>query len=111
MCFLKGETIAILTGKSKHINVVGFFSKKNQLINYYLETSINSEKLTEIFNDIVFKTTPKTVVIMDNVPICKSKMFMSNIEKWRVENNLFLFFLPTYSPELNIIELDSVEKD
>ena len=42
---------------------------------------------------------------MDNAPIHKSKMFMKNIEKWRTENDLFLFFLPTYSPELNLIEI------
>ena len=42
---------------------------------------------------------------MDNAPIHKSKIFMSNIEKWRVENDLFLLFLPTYSPELNLIEI------
>ena len=72
---------------------------------YCSETSINSEKLTEIFNDFALKTTKKTVVIMDNAPIHKSKMFMKNIEKWRTENDLFLFFLPTYSPELNLIEI------
>ena len=42
---------------------------------------------------------------MDNARIHKSKMFISNIEKWRGENDLFLFFLPTYSPELNLIEI------
>ena len=42
---------------------------------------------------------------MDNAPIHKSKIFMKNIEKWRTENDVFLFFLPTYSPELNLIEI------
>lgn len=42
---------------------------------------------------------------MDNAPIHKSKIFMKNIEKWRIENDLFLLFLPTYSPELNLIEI------
>lgn len=102
---IKGETIEIPTARSKNINVAGFFSKKNQLIHYYSETSINSENLTEIFNDFALKTTKKTVVIMDNAPIHKSKMFMKNIDKWRTENDLFLFFLPTYSPELNLIEI------
>ena len=102
---IKGETIEIPTARSKNINVAGFFSKKNQLIHYYSETSINSENLTEIFNDFAQKTTKKTVVIMDNAPIHKSKMFMKNIDKWRTENDLFLFFLPTYSPELNLIEI------
>ena len=32
-------------------------------------------------------------------------MFRRNIEKWRTKNDLFLFFLPTYSPKLNLIEI------
>ena len=32
-------------------------------------------------------------------------MFRRNIEKWRTESDLFLFFLPTYSPKLNLIEI------
>ena len=102
---IKGETIEIPTARSKNINVAGFFSKKNQFIHYCSQTSINSEKLIEIFNNFALKTTKKTIVIMDNAPIHKSKMFMKNIEKWRTENDLFLFFLPTYSPELNLIEI------
>ena len=32
-------------------------------------------------------------------------MFRRNIDKWRTESDLFLFFLPTYSPKLNLIEI------
>jgi transposase len=102
---IKSETIEIPTAKGKYINVAGFFSKKNAFVSYTSETTINAEKLIEIFDDFVQKTTKKTVVVMDNAPIHKSKLFMKNIEKWRTENDLFLFFLPTYSPELNIIEI------
>ncbi len=42
---------------------------------------------------------------MDNAPIHKSKLFTRNIEKWQTENDLFVLFLPTYSPELNLIEI------
>ena len=56
---IKGEAIEIPTARSKNINVAGFFSKKNQLIHYYSETSINSEKLMEIFNNYALKTTKK----------------------------------------------------
>ena len=102
---IKGETIEIPSAKGKYINVAGFLSKKNTFVSYTSETTINAEKLIEIFDDFVQKTTKKTVVVMDNAPIHKSKLFMKNIEKWRTENDLFLFFLPTYSPELNFIEI------
>lgn len=101
----KGQTIEIPTAKGKYINIAGFFSKKNAFLSYQSETTINTEKLVEIFNDFAKKITKKTIVVLDNAPIHKSKLFVQNIEKWRNENDLFLFFLPTYSPELNLIEI------
>jgi transposase len=46
----------------------------------------------------------RTVVILDNSPIHKSKKFMAKIEEWK-ENDLLIYFLPPYSPELNLIEI------
>lgn len=102
---IKGETIEIPSAKGKYINVAGFFSKKNTFLSYQSETTINAEKLIEIFDDFAQKITKKTIVVMDNAPIHRSKLFVQNIEKWRTENDLILFFLPTYSPELNLIEI------
>lgn len=102
---IKGETIELPSAKGKYINVAGFFSKKNEFTSYSSQTTINAEKLVEIFDDFAQKTTKKTIVIMDNAPIHRSKLFTENIEKWRNENDLFLFFLPTYSPELNLVEI------
>jgi len=46
----------------------------------------------------------KTVIILDNAPIHKSKIFMQKVKEWKLQD-LYVFFLPTYSPELNIIEI------
>lgn len=43
-----------------------------------------------------------TVVVLDNSPILKSKKFMSKIKEWK-EQYLLIYFLPPYSPELNLI--------
>jgi transposase len=102
---IQGETIEIPSAKGKYVNVAGFFSKKNDFKPYTCETTINAEKLVEIFDDFAQKTVKKTIVIMDNAPIHKSKLFIKNIERWRNENDLFFFFLPTYSPELNLVEI------
>jgi transposase len=80
-------------------------TKNNKFESYSFETTINAQKLVEIFDDFAQKTTKKTIVIMDNAPIHKSKIFLGNVERWQLENDLYLFFLPTYSPELNLIEI------
>ena len=41
---------------------------------------------------------------MDNAPIHKSKAFQEKIAQWR-EQKLEIFWLPTYSPQLNLIEI------
>ncbi|MBP1618972.1 MAG: hypothetical protein H6Q14_2799 [Bacteroidetes bacterium] len=50
------------------------------------------------------QTVKKTVVILDSSPIDKSKKFMDKIEEWK-EKDVLIFFLPPYSPKLNLIEI------
>jgi transposase len=47
--------------------------------------------------------TKKTVVVLDNAPIHRAQAFLEKIPIWQ-KKKLFLYFLPTYSPELNLIE-------
>ena len=52
----------------------------------------------------VAQTVKKTVVILDNCPIHKSKKFKAKIAEWK-ENDGLIYFLPPYSPELSLIEI------
>ncbi len=42
---------------------------------------------------------------MDNASIHTSKKFCARIDDWMIEKKLLVCFLPTYSPELNLIEI------
>jgi transposase len=55
-------------------------------------------------DSFVAQINKKTVVILDNSPIHKSKKFMGKIQEWK-EKDVLIFFLPAYSPELNLIEI------
>ena len=46
----------------------------------------------------------RTVVILDNSPIHRSKKFGVKIKDWE-KMDLLIYFLPPYSPELNLIEI------
>lgn len=46
----------------------------------------------------------KTIVVLDNAPIHRSKKFKDKISEWE-ERDLYVFFITPYSPELNIIEM------
>jgi transposase len=102
----KNETIELAASRSKALKVLGFLGLDNQLRGYTTTGTIDSIFLIEIFDDFV-KQLPKnskTIVILDNAPTHTSNLFQDNIEEWE-EKGLTLYFLPTYSPQLNRIEI------
>jgi transposase len=90
------------------LNVLGFMNQANELYTFENEGSINSAfvvaSIDKWITEIQIDTTQKmTVLVLDNAPIHHSKLFNKQIEIWQ-EKNLFIFFLPKYSPHLNKIE-------
>ena len=79
-------------------------TRKNKLFFEVLETTYNTDKVISYMDSFVAQTVKMTVVILDNSPIHKSKKFMAKIEEWK-EKDVLIFFLPPYSPELNLIEI------
>ena len=49
------------------------------------------------------KITQRTVIVMDNASVHHSNAFHDKIEKWK-EQDIDIFYLPRYSPNLNMIE-------
>ena len=90
--------------KGKFLNVAGLMSRKNDLFFEMHETTFNSDSFIQFMERFVAQTVKKTVVILDNCPIHKSKKFKAKIEEWK-ENDVLIYFLPPYSPELNLIEI------
>ncbi|MGO0305073.1 transposase [Endozoicomonas acroporae] len=46
-----------------------------------------------------------TIVMVDNASIHTSHKFKEKIADWMIEKKLIVCYLPTYSPELNLIEI------
>ena len=101
---LKEKPLLLPAAKGKFLNVVGLMSRKNDLFSQVLETRFNTDKINDFMNSFVDQIVKKTVVILDNSPIHKSKKFMAKIQEWK-ERDVLIFFLPLYSPELNLIEI------
>ena len=100
----KENPILLPAAKGKFLNVIGLMTRKNKLFFEVLETTYNTDKVICYMDNFVAQTVKKTVVILDNSPIHKSKKFMAKIEEWK-EKDVLIFFLPPYSPELNLIEI------
>lgn len=102
----KGETIAVASLKSKRLNAVGFMNKNNILTAYTSECSVNSEALAACIDNFYEKyenKSKKIYIIMDNAGFHRSKFFLEKTEEWK-KKNIEIFYLPKYSPHLNLIE-------
>lgn len=100
----KGQTIQLPSRPSKRLNVLGFLSKNNELQAYSRLGTIDSDVVIRCINDFCKDLDKKTILVMDNSPIHTSKKFQAHIPGW-AEQGLDIFYLPKYSPELNIIEM------
>jgi len=102
---LIGENIEIPATKSKRINVLGFLNTaENKLESFCFECTVDTGVVVACFNEFSKKVSKKTVVIVDNASTHTSDEFQENISKWE-KGNLFIKYLPAYSPELNSIEI------
>ena len=96
--------ILLPASRGKSFSVVGLMNRKNDLFFEVHSTSFNSEKAIAFIDRFVLQIKKQTVIILDNAPIHKSKKFKKKIKEWE-ELDLRIYFLPPYSPELNLIEI------
>lgn len=99
----KGEYVRICPKKSKRLNVFGLLSKDNDLQVYSTNGTVSSDLMIAFLDDFARQIKQKTVVVLDNAPIHHSDEFQEQIAVWE-QQDLYIFFLPAYSPHLNIIE-------
>lgn len=88
----------------QRLNVLAFMNKDNELVPFCFDGSINTDAIISCFDSISQTLTKKTFVFMDNAPVHRSKMFIKNLPRWH-KLGLIPKFLPSYSPELNLIEI------
>ncbi|MGJ5673092.1 MAG: IS630 family transposase [Nostochopsis sp.] len=100
----RGEYLAIKSRRSSRLNVLGIMNRNNHLETYISSQSINSDVVIACI-DAFFATVNKpTVIVVDQASIHKSDAILDKIEEW-VERGITIFELPSYSPELNLIEI------
>ena len=100
----KGQTIEVPSSRSKRLNVVGFLNTDNEFQAYTFECSIDSEVMIVCIDAFCQQVTKKTVLVMDQASIHTSEAVTERIPLWKAQG-VEIFQLPTYSPELNLIEI------
>ena len=98
-----GRNSNVADEKETAINIFGLMSKNNELEAYECEGSMTSAVVIAFIDDFLENRKSRTAIVLDNAPIHKSEAFKEALKRWE-EQDLFIFFLPTYSPHLNLIE-------
>ena len=63
----------------------------------------NNEILIAFIDDFCRSMKQPSTIVIDNAPIHHSSNFKDKIQEWE-EQGLYVFYLPRYSPHLNLIE-------
>ncbi len=99
-----GKTIEIPAAKSAHLTVLGFYNTDNKFTEFIVQGHVDSDAVIACFEQFCATLTKKTVVIIDNASIHTSKKFKARLSTW-AKKGLQVKYLPSYSPELNLIEI------
>lgn len=99
----RDENISLATAKGKKLNCFGMITRDNHFVFQTTYDTIDSNFIIEQINRFSCTLTKHTVIVLDNAKVHRSEAMKAIQEVW-AERNLFLFYLPPYSPQLNIIE-------
>jgi len=99
----KDETVDIKVERGFKINCFAMISRQSKCIYKTNFTNINGQFIVEMLNEFADTLDKETVLVLDNASFHKSKVVKERLEEWQ-EKGLYIFYLPPYSPELNIAE-------
>jgi transposase len=99
----KGEDYYVPSDQKFRLNCFGIIDRESNYDGFTTTASINSGRIIEYLDDLSFRIRKKTVVVLDNAKIHRAGKVMSHREL-RERRGLFIFFLPLYSPHLNLAE-------
>ena len=101
-----GQTIELDSARSKQINVLGFLRRSECFEPFVVEGSVCSETVVGCIDAFCARLEPgiKRVLVLDRASVHTSKRFNEARAQW-LDKGLQVKYLPSYSPELNLIEL------
>ena len=85
-------------------NVFGLLKLYGHGQMHWTHKRINSEFVAKSLDQFCEQIRKPTVVVLDNAPWHRSSLIQQKISEWRTKN-LYVFYLPPYSPQLNMIEI------
>ena len=99
----KDESVCIEVAKGQRLNCFGLISRQNQLHYATTEEPINAAFVINQLESLSWQLTKPTVVVLDNARIHTADKVRQRLVDWQ-QRGLYIFYLPPYSPHLNLAE-------
>lgn len=99
-----GQRLELASTPGPRQNVLGFFNLHHQFHSFAFQGSVDSHTVIHGFERFHQQQQKPALVVIDNAPIHTSEDFEDELERWQ-KDDLYVKFLPSYCPELNLIEL------
>lgn len=98
-----GENVFVPSMKSARLNIFGMISRHNVYHGFTSRQNIKAENVAEFIDDFSLTITRPTFIVLDNASVHTGGKMKEMVDKWRLRG-LYIFYLPPYSPHLNIAE-------
>ncbi len=98
------EEVFMPTQKGAGLNCFALLKRNNECLIETTTENINSQFVFERLEELSTKLKKLTVVVLDNARIHTSNLIKERLAVWQARG-LYLFYLPRYSPHLNIVEI------
>lgn len=97
------EEVAIPSAKDKALNCFALITRDNKISFATNQESITADFIIKELDKFSLSISKPTVVVMDNAKVHTAVKVKQAMKDWQ-KRGLFLFYLPPYSPHLNIAE-------
>lgn len=98
------EKVSTPVQKGVSINCLGFITRDNRFVYKTTQKKIDADFVLEQIENFSWTISKPTILVIDNAPVHRAKKIKEHIPFWS-ERGLTIFYLPTYSPQLNIAEI------
>lgn len=100
---LQGEDVYVPSQRVARLNIFGMIDRDNRYNGFTTFEKMTADKVLSFLDDFSFNLEMDTFVVLDNASVHRNKKIKELRPIWE-QRGLFLFFLPPYSPQLNIAE-------
>lgn len=98
-----GEDVFVPSMKAARLNIFGMINRDNVYHGFTSCQSIKAEDVAKFIDKFSKSITPPTFIVLENASVHTGGKMKESLDRWR-KRGRYIFFLPPYSPHLNIAE-------